>query len=202
MMKTTHKRVRRFGTVPPARRGAPGTSRPTMSESGWARQPAFLRCSTAPGIHRRAVAAAFTLIAVLLALALFAIAVVVMGASYINVLFALEAVRADRVLEQEMAFVRSVILTAPDVETLEDGGELPTGAMGYAYWEAELEPTGIADLFVVRVTIVLEGGRDKEEQTLTDRLVVLRPAWSEPVDREELRAESAQRLEEIRRNRP
>jgi len=155
---------------------------------------------------RRAVEAgrrrAFTLIEVLLALALFAIAVVVLAASYINVLFALQAVRADRVLEQEMAFVRSVILTAPDLETIEDGGELPTGAMGYAYWEAELEPTRIADLFVVRVSVVLEGTGDDEERSLTDRLVVLRPSWSEPVDREELRADSKQRLEEIRRDRP
>jgi len=145
---------------------------------------------------------AFTLIEVLLALALFAIAVVVLAASYINVLFALQAVRADRVLEQEMAFVRSVILTAPDLETIEDGGELPTGAMGYAYWEAELEPTRIADLFVVRVSVILEGTGDDEERSLTDRLVVLRPSWSEPVDREELRADSKQRLEEIRRDRP
>ncbi len=155
---------------------------------------------------RRAVEAgrrrAFTLIEVLLALALFAIAIVVLAASYINVLFALQAVRADRVLEQEMAFVRSVILTAPDLETIEEGGELPTGAMGYAYWEAELEPTRIADLFVVRVSVVLEGTGDDEERSLTDRLVVLRPSWSEPVDREELRADSKQRLAEIRRDRP
>ena len=177
------------------RSGWPGTPNPTGFATGRARRP---RRAVVP----RCRFGAFTLIEVLLALALFAIAVVVLAASYINVLFGLEAVRVDRVLEQEMAFVRSVILTAPDLETVEDGGELPTGAMGYAYWEAELEPTLIADLFVVQVSVVLQGTGDDEERSLTERLVVLRPDWSEPVDREELRADSMQRLEEARRNRP
>lgn len=209
MKKATHKTGGYPGKIVGNRGDAPGTSRPDMGESGTARQPVLHSSSGMTEDPRRGVdsdvrrgSAAFTLIEVLLALALFAIAVVVLAASYINVLFGLEAVRADRVLEQEMSFVRSVILTAPDLDTIEEGGELPTGAMGYAYWEAELEPTQIADLFVVRVSVVLQGTGDDEERSLTERLVVLRPAWSEPVDREELRAESMQRLEEVRRNRP
>lgn len=144
----------------------------------------------------------FTLIEVLLALALFAISVVVLASSYVNVLFGLEAVRVDRVLEQEMAFVRSVILTSPDLETIEEGGELPTAELGYAYWEAELEPTNVADLFIVHVSVTLEGTARGEERTLNDRLVVLRPSWSEPLEREDLRAASSERLAEIRLNRP
>lgn len=146
--------------------------------------------------------AGFTLIEVLLALALFSISVVVLASAYINVLFGLESVRVDRVLEQEMAFVRSVVLTAPDLETLEEGGELPTGELGIAYWEAELEPTAIADLFIVRVTVSLEGTRETEGKSLNERLVVLRPGWSEPVDRDKLRAESRERLAELKLDRP
>jgi prepilin-type N-terminal cleavage/methylation domain-containing protein len=146
--------------------------------------------------------AGFTLIEVLLALALFSISVVVLASAYINVLFGLESVRVDRVLEQEMAFVRSVVLTAPDRETLEEGGELPTGELGIAYWEAELEPTAIADLFVVQVSVSLEGTREAEGKSLTERLVVLRPAWSEPLERDELRAESSERLAELKLDRP
>jgi len=150
----------------------------------------------------RAIEPAFTLIEVLLALALFAISVVVLTSSYVNVLYSMEAVRVDRVLEQEMAFVRSVILTAPDLEAIEEGGELPTAELGYAYWEAELEPTEVADLFVVHVSITLEGTAQGGEHTLDDRLIVLRPSWSEPLDREELRAASKERLAEIKLNRP
>ncbi|MEZ5277726.1 MAG: prepilin-type N-terminal cleavage/methylation domain-containing protein [Opitutaceae bacterium] len=144
----------------------------------------------------------FTLIEVLLALALFSVSVVVLASAYINVIVGLESVRVDRVLEQEMAFVRSAVLTAPDLETLEEGGELPTGELGLAYWEAELEPTAIADLFVVRVSITIEGTRETEGKTLNERLIVLRPGWSEPVDREELRAESKERIAELKLNRP
>ena len=144
---------------------------------------------------------AFTLIEVLLALALFVISVVVLASAYVNVLFGLEAVRVDRVLEQEMAFVRSVVLTVPDRETIEEGGELPTAELGYAYWEAELEPTEVADLFIVNVSITLEGTGQIKERTLNDRLVVLRPSWSEPLEREELRAASKERLAELKLNR-
>jgi len=143
----------------------------------------------------------FTLIEVLLALALFAISVVVLASSYVNVLFGLEAVQVDRVLEQEMAFVRSVILTAPDLETIEEGGELPTAELGYAYWEAELEPTKVADLFVVHISVTLEGDGKGGERTLDDRLIVLRPGWSDPLEREKLRAASKERLAEMKLNR-
>jgi hypothetical protein len=139
---------------------------------------------------------------VLMALALFAISAVVLVSAYINVIFGLESVRVDRVLEQEMAFVRSFILTAPDLEAVEEGGELPSGGLGYAYWEAELEPTEVADLFVVYVTITLEGTREVEEKSRTERLIVLRPSWSEPIEREELRAASKERLAELRLDRP
>jgi general secretion pathway protein I len=152
--------------------------------------------------ERRGRNAGFTLVEVLLALALFSVSVVVLASAYINVLYGLESVRVDRVLEQEMAFVRSVVLTAPDRETLEEGGELPTGELGLAYWEAELEPTAIADLFVVRVTINLEGTREAEGRTLNERLIVLRPSWSEPVEREELRAQSKERIADLNLNRP
>jgi prepilin-type N-terminal cleavage/methylation domain-containing protein len=146
--------------------------------------------------------AGFTLIEVLLALALFAISVVVLASSYVNVLVSLEAVRVDRVLEQEMAFVRSVILTSPDRDTIEEGGELPTAELGYAYWEAELEPTDLADLFIVHVSVTLEGTNSVDERTLNDRLIVLRPTWSEPLEREELRAAAKGRLAEMKLNRP
>jgi len=181
--------LRTFGTAFRRARGGP-------------KRLLFPNRESPPGDHIIRTYSGFTLIEVLLALALFAVSVVVLASAYINVLFGLESVRVDRVLEQEMAFVRSVVLTAPDRETLEEGGELPTGELGLAYWEAELEPTAIADLFVVRVSITIQGTRESEGKTLNERLIVLRPSWSEPVDREELRADSKERIADLKLNRP
>jgi general secretion pathway protein I len=146
---------------------------------------------------------AFTLLEVLLALALFSISVVVLSASFVNVLNSIEAVKVDQTLEQEMAFVRSVVLTAPDLDFLEEGGEISTVGLGFARWEAIAEPTEVADLFKVEIKITFEGRDDVPERIIEQSLLLLRPAWSDPLEREELRAITKERLvEDHLRNRP
>jgi general secretion pathway protein I len=146
---------------------------------------------------------AFTLVEVLLALALFAMAVVVLAASYINVLNALESVKVDQALEQELALVRSRVLQEPDLDEIEKGGEVPTPTHGVARWEAQVSPTAVADLFRVDVRVELEGsGEETAPRTVDQTLYLLRADWSEPVERDELRAETRKRLDEIKRFRP
>ncbi|MBL4574708.1 MAG: hypothetical protein JKY51_01235 [Opitutaceae bacterium] len=146
---------------------------------------------------------AFTLLEVLLALALFAISVVVLSASFVNVLFSIEAVKVDHALEQEMTFVRTFVLTAPDLETLEDGGEVSTGGLGFARWEAIAEPTEVADLFKVFIKVIFEGQNDEQDRIIEQSLLLLRPSWSDPLDREKLREVTRERLvEDHLRNRP
>ncbi len=146
---------------------------------------------------------AFTLLEVLLALALFSISVVVLSASFVNVLTSIEAVKVDQTLEQEMAFVRSMVLTAPDLDILEEGGEVSTGGLGFARWEAIAEPTEVADLFKVEVKVTFEGHDEVPERVVEQSLLLLRPAWSDPLEREELRAITKERLvEDHLRNRP
>lgn len=147
---------------------------------------------------------AFTLLEVMLAVALFTFSVVVLAASYVNVLNALESVKADISLEQELSFVRSQILLEPDLEELEKGGEVPTATHGMADWLATVTPTTIADLFRVDIEIALSGDRDRntEDRTVNQTIFLLRSSWSEPTERDELRARSKERIDEAKRFRP
>ena len=154
-----------------------------------------------PGV-RYAVCAScgFTLLETLLALALFSLAVVVLASAYLNIVGALASVQADREFEQEVRWVREQALLQPDLEELEKGGELKTPAVRTLRWSAEVEPGAIADLFTIDLSVEMaaEKGAAREYR---ERLTVLRPSWSEPVDRAKLSEDLKRRIEEDRRNR-
>lgn len=143
----------------------------------------------------------FTLLEVLLSVALFALAVVVLAGAYINVLEGVESVRVDRAFEQEVRWVRERILTEPDRKTAEEGGEAATPDFGTARWEVAIEPMDVADLFRIEMHVVMEGTGDVAVREVTERFVILRPQWSEPVEREQLRTEGRRKIEEERRRR-
>jgi prepilin-type N-terminal cleavage/methylation domain-containing protein len=151
---------------------------------------------------------AFTLIEIIVALAIFAVAATVLAAAYVNVLNAMDRVKGDQALEQEIALVRSQVLLEPDREKVEEGGEVPTANLGEASWRAIVTPSEmIADLFRVDLEITLpprpDAGTERmaEDYKVTQSLWVLRPAWSEPTERDELRSKSRERLQEIKRGR-
>jgi prepilin-type N-terminal cleavage/methylation domain-containing protein len=146
---------------------------------------------------------AFTLIEVVLAVSLFAVAVVVLAAAYVNILNSIESVRVDQTLEQELAFVRSQVLLETELENIEKGGEVPTPSYGAAVWSATVTPTMVADLFRVDLVIELPGdGAASPPRSIVQTLHVLRPSWSVPTERDALRAESSERLGELKRTRP
>lgn len=147
---------------------------------------------------------AFTLIEVLLALALFSIAGLVLAASYVTVLNNLEKVKIDQALEDELALVRTQVLLQPELEEVEKGGDLPTVNYGPARWRATVLPSErIADLFRVDLEIELQGdGERVPARTFTQTLWLLRPDWSEPTDRDNLRAQRRKEIEEAKHSRP
>ncbi len=144
--------------------------------------------------------AAFTLVEVLVALAIFAIATVVLGSAYVNVLQSYESIRRDQIADAETEFVFSRILTEEIREEFEAGGTIETLHAGNFNWGAHLESTGVADLFRAEVRVTppgrTEGGRPRE---VTRSFILFRPGWQEPDERERLREETRQRLEEQRR---
>jgi general secretion pathway protein I len=144
----------------------------------------------------------FTLLEVLLAFALFALAVVVLASSYLNIITSLEAVKTDRAFEQEVRWVREQALQMADRKELEKGGELATPENGVVRWQAEVFPSVVPDLFSVELHVELAGKEGKQEtREHNERLTVLRPSWSDPVERGKLLEDAKQRIEEDRRRR-
>lgn len=145
----------------------------------------------------------FTILEVIVATALFAVSVVALAAAYVNVITNIDRVKADLALENELALVRTQILLEPEIENVETGGDIVTATHGRAYWTAVVEPTNTADLFHVQLEITLEPrAGETEERTLEQNLYLLRPDWSDPIERDELRAARQQQLEELQRTRP
>lgn len=162
---------------------------------------AFSRPAKKPGrCHRRG----FTLVEVVVAVTVFAFAVVVLAGSYVDVLNSLERVKVDQELEEDLAFVRAQVLLQPDLEEIESGGDVPTATHGLAEWSATVTPSErVADLFRVDLEIDLQGdGEAIPPQKVEQTLYVLRPDWSEPTDREDIRALRREEIEEAKRYRP
>jgi general secretion pathway protein I len=144
----------------------------------------------------------FTLLEVIVALALFAFAAMVLAGAYVSVLNSVESVKLDQSLEEELAFVRSQVLLEPELANVEAGGEVPTGTHGMATWSATVSPTTVADLFRVDLTVSLEGdGNAVEPREENETLFVLRTSWSQPTDRDKLREATRKRLTDLKQSR-
>ena len=108
---------------------------------------------------------AFTLVEVTVALAIFAIAVVVLTQSFVNTLLSLDSIETEADLQADIRFVRSQALTVADREAFEEGDEITTLAHGTARWYATIESTQVSDLFQVQLTIELEPTDSNEPST-------------------------------------
>ncbi len=141
---------------------------------------------------------AFTLVEVTVALAIFAIAVVVLTQSFVNTLLSLDSIETEADLQADIRFVRSQALTVADREAFEEGDEITTLAHGTARWYATIESTQVSDLFQVQLTIELEPTDRLERTQHIQNLLLRRPTWSDPVERSEIIAGNSDRLNEER----
>lgn len=139
--------------------------------------------------------AGFSLLEVMVAMALFFVAVSYFSMTYLNTLMAMERTRVNQGLEQDMAAIRRQALLIADVEEVEKGGEVVTGEHGIARWRIEYEPTEVADLFLVTLRVDLEP-EDEENgvSEATEQFYLTRPTWSVPSDRNELRSRTKEKL--------
>ena len=135
----------------------------------------------------------FTLIEVLVALVIFAFSGLVLASSYVNVLSAHQAAlhREDDASDRRM--IREAVRMQSSLDKLIAWNELPLPDDRTARWKATLTPTTVADLFDVSVDIELtdKAGR---KQTITETCRLLRPTWSQPADRDTLRAAARSKL--------
>lgn len=138
---------------------------------------------------------AFSLIEVLVALAIFALAAVGLGAAYSNVLLGRQALKQYDVGAEDMARCRAALLETVNFDDIETGGDIYLPDDRLARWQGKVEPTAVSDLFQVTLSaeIQRESGGEfipmKEETRL-----LLRPTWSNASDRKLIRDAAKERL--------
>ncbi len=137
---------------------------------------------------------AFTLLEVLVALAIFAMAAVVLGGAYLNVLNGYEVARRATVSNPEVAFARTALLAQADVDLARQGAEFDAADGRHVRWTATIDPTTVADLFMVTFECEISGEGLPEPQKIKQVFRVLRPTWSQASDRTTLRANAKDRI--------
>ncbi len=144
----------------------------------------------------------FTLLEVLVSLAIFAGAAVVLGLTYVNALSAYElAARHDEYAE-DLRFVRAALLTEPDRDKAAAGGDLDLGDNKRAHWTADITPTATADLFTVVWRCEIADPARREPYRAAQTLLLLRPTWSDPVERSKLLDQAKERILQIQGRSP
>lgn len=137
----------------------------------------------------------FTLVEVLVALAIFALAAVALGGAYVNLIRLHAALRETDVSGDDLQWARVALLAEPDLATAERGGDvvLPDGRN--ARWSATITPTAVSDLFdvVLELDAPPAGGSGTMVKN-TCALRLLRPTWSTEADRKRLRDAAKQRI--------
>ena len=124
---------------------------------------------------------AFSLIEVVVALAIFAMTIAVLTQAVNNSLRAIEVVKVDSEREQYYRFSLQQILQIQDRAELEDGGEykMPNGRE--IKWEVGLDETEILDLFKINRVMQLEQSGGFRGDRIPDHFEVIyvwRPEWS------------------------
>lgn len=145
----------------------------------------------------------FTLLEVLIALVVFAVAAVALGSAYVNVLVAYDTVGQGNARDEDLRFARQLLLAEPDRKKAEEGGDFDSAAGGHVRWRAKIETTEIADLFQVTFTCeVSESSTAATRPASTETFVLLRPTWSEGTDSAKLKESAKERILELRNKKP
>jgi len=137
----------------------------------------------------------FTLLEVVVAIALFAISAIMLATAYVGVLNSYELATKGLQRDEDMRFARELLLQEADLETASEGGEFETPDHRKVNWSAEITPLAMPDLF--RVEFICETKDDKGSDRRTESFVVLRPTWSEAGDRDKLRSDVRERIQEL-----
>lgn len=141
----------------------------------------------------------FTLLEVLIALVIFALAAVVMGAAYVNVLFAYESVSRGNQAMEDVRFARAQLLAEPDREKALEGGDFEGSGGTRVRWTAAIEQTTTADLFRVEFTCeIAEAANQPSRPPIKETFFLLRPTWSQGLDTGQMRQEAKERILEMR----
>lgn len=140
----------------------------------------------------------FTLLEVIVALAIFALAAVVLGAAYVNVLNAYAAVGRGNQADEDVRFARSQLLAEPDHDKAEKGGDFVSAGGSQVKWHATIETTSTADLFTVTFVCELPDATGSgATQKVTEHFNLLRPTWADPVENTKLKQDAQDRIAKL-----
>ena len=140
---------------------------------------------------------AFTLLEVLVALALTMLIIPTLVFAYINILGSYDAIKRMPGRNFELATARNALLAEADYEIAQRGDQFDGATGRQVTWSAQIEPTTTADLFLVTFTCNISAGEDPNthpEENITEVFRVLRPTWSQGTDSATLRAENRDRI--------
>ena len=149
------------------------------------------------------VRAGYLLIEVLVALAIFGLAATYLVSSSFVAARTIRELKDTRERDQDLRWVRSEILSQPDLEKLEDGDEIETLSLGSVRWDSEVELTNVLDVYKVTLHLEYEGGENPEIEPgeLTSTAFVLRPTWAQgsrfASDRTRLLDDKRQKIKQI-----
>jgi len=139
----------------------------------------------------------FTVIEVLIALAILSAGATVLTFAFANAVKALKRQQDNSHWENDLQFVRRQVLLAKNMDELEEGDEIDTLSSGTITWEAtEIEMSELIDLFRVHVEYEIEDAPEGY-QNHSEVLHLLRPAWSQGEfagDRQELLQDKQEKL--------
>lgn len=147
-------------------------------------------------------AKAFTLLEVLVALAILAMAAVVLGAAYMNVLNSYHRIAQSQDAVEESDFARAQFLAEPDVKKIEEGAEFDGTGNRHVRWTATATPTSIADLFTATFNCEISDPLKPQPQKFTETVMLLRPTWSDPTERTKLQQDAKDRITEMQQKKP
>jgi general secretion pathway protein I len=182
---------------------APGRSQ----SSRWRRSEVGRKSRAGAARHRaldighwsfRASRAGFTLVEVLIALAVFAMAAVVLGSAYLNILNSYTAASRGARLNEDFAFARQLVITEPDRTKLEDGGEFDNADGRRVKWSVDITSSNEADVYNVAFTCEVDDPSTPEPQKLVQNFMLLRPTWViDQAEHDKLKADAKQRILDI-----
>jgi general secretion pathway protein I len=145
----------------------------------------------------------FTILEVLVALAIFGMAAVMLATGYINVLNAYSVAGRGNVRDDNVRFARSLLIAEPDRKKAEQGDDFDAGDGVHVKWQATIEPTTTADLFRVEfVCDVSDPNSTTTRGPTKETFMLLRPTWSEGTDTAKLRANAKDRILELKKRLP
>ena len=143
---------------------------------------------------------AFSLIEVIIALTVFALAATVLMSSFVDALLAREGSSNKSLINTDIRMVRMQLLLEPSIEAAEDGNEYQSLSSGEASWIATIYPTNVVDLFKVDFSIEFQEPPDGHSGSYKEILYLLRPTWSEMEERDELLRDKRKELLDSRRD--